>query len=129
MTRGGSSNVLEKRHKKRQDPVSTSTESDGDNSPPVKYPRGRIGKKKVDEVGKKKVDEVSPSRRRGKRTANRGRPSGGIRIEEPSSSALPTGSARRPCDAQRLNNEAAVGAIRLFTKPVLTAAIGHETPR
>uniref|UniRef100_J3NCQ5 Reverse transcriptase Ty1/copia-type domain-containing protein n=1 Tax=Oryza brachyantha TaxID=4533 RepID=J3NCQ5_ORYBR len=120
MTRG-SSNVPEKTRKKRQDPVSTSTESDGDNSPSVQYPRGRIGQKKI--------DEVSPSRRRGKRTANRGCPSGGIRIEEPSSCPRPIGSARQPCDAQRPNHEVAVGAICLFTKLVLTAAIGHETPK
>uniref|UniRef100_J3MED2 Uncharacterized protein n=1 Tax=Oryza brachyantha TaxID=4533 RepID=J3MED2_ORYBR len=129
MTHGGSSNVPEKRRKKRQDPVSTSTKSDGDNSPPVQYPRGRVGKKKVDEVGKNKVDEVSPSRRRGKKLAHRGCQSGGIHIEEPSSSPPPIGSARGPCDAQRPNHEAVVGAIRLFTKPVLTAAFGHETPR
>uniref|UniRef100_J3N1K2 Reverse transcriptase Ty1/copia-type domain-containing protein n=1 Tax=Oryza brachyantha TaxID=4533 RepID=J3N1K2_ORYBR len=121
MTRGSSSNVPEKRRKKRQDPVSTSVESDGDNSPPVQYPRRRIGKKKV--------DEVSPSRRRGKRTANRGRPSSGIRIEEPFSSLPPTRPACRPCDAQSPNHEAAIEAIRHFTKPVLTAAVGHETPR
>uniref|UniRef100_J3M3J2 Uncharacterized protein n=1 Tax=Oryza brachyantha TaxID=4533 RepID=J3M3J2_ORYBR len=59
MTRGGRRTLLEKQRKKRQDPVSTSTESDGENSPRVQYPRGRIGKKKA--------DEVSP-RRRGKRT-------------------------------------------------------------
>uniref|UniRef100_J3LWQ2 Uncharacterized protein n=1 Tax=Oryza brachyantha TaxID=4533 RepID=J3LWQ2_ORYBR len=120
MTRGSSRNLLEKQRKQRQDLVSTSAESDGDNSPRVQYPRGRIGKKKV--------DEVSP-RRRGKRTANRQRPNGRIRIEEPSSSPPPTRSTRRACDAQRPNHEAAVGAIRLYTKPVLTVAIGHETPR
>uniref|UniRef100_J3MVP9 Uncharacterized protein n=1 Tax=Oryza brachyantha TaxID=4533 RepID=J3MVP9_ORYBR len=81
MTRGSSSNVPEKRRNKRQDPVSTSIESDGDHSPSVNFPRGRMGKKKVD---------APIPRRKVKRTVNRQHPSGGIRIEEP----RPSGSCQ-----------------------------------
>uniref|UniRef100_J3N803 Uncharacterized protein n=1 Tax=Oryza brachyantha TaxID=4533 RepID=J3N803_ORYBR len=86
----------------------------------VKYPPSR-------RIGKKKVDEVSPSRRRGKGTANRGRPSSG-RIEEPSSSP-PTRPAYCPCDAQHPNHEAAEGAISLVPRKVQIFTPAYETPR